>query len=106
MKETKELLKLIEDGKAIEILSEENLIEKLNKLYEQEFIDIEGSSVVLTTKGKQAQITELDRIIKDNSKDSLITESPAPEKTGKYRKYYAIMLLLALLFLIGLLILI
>lgn len=83
MKETKDLLTLIDDENAIEILCEDHLLDELNILHEYELTDIKGSTVVLTEKGKQAKKKGWVSILSADSKVNRITKKPAPPKTSK-----------------------
>lgn len=103
MKETKELLQLIEDGKAIEILGKDNLIDELNRLNEHELIEIKGSTVVLTEKGKKAKAQGFVAMRKNQSKLDRGAGMPELLKNGHYWKYLGLLLLLAFLFLASLL---
>lgn len=106
MKKTQELLQLIEDGNAIEILCKDNLIDELNTLHEQELIEIKESTVVLTEKGKEAKAKGFLPMRQTHTKMVCGAGKPEPLKTGHYWIYFGLFLLLVLLFLGALLTLI
>lgn len=101
MEGTNELLKLIEDKNAVKILSEENLIEKLDALHELDLIDTVGNAVILTEKGKRARLSGISRLLKGKTKGCM----PAGKSTSQInwisREWYALMFLLALLIFTG-----
>ncbi len=103
MKEAKELLKLIDDGNAIEILCKDNLIDKLNTLHEHELIDIKESTVVLTEKGKQAKASGMVPVRRIRSK---LKQGATKAHPAKNWRYFSLLFLLVLLFLASLLTLI
>ncbi|UJH92463.1 hypothetical protein LZ575_08185 [Antarcticibacterium sp. 1MA-6-2] len=57
------LLKLIEEGEADVILSEEKLIPRFNELMKHDLVTLKDEKVFLTEKGKKAKVEGVDKII-------------------------------------------
>lgn len=71
MKDTYKILKLIKGGEAAKVLSEPDLVEKLNTLNEYELIEIIDGVVVLSEKGRAFQKLGPEAIMKGKTKRSL-----------------------------------
>lgn len=53
MSNIKKFLDLIEKGDTVIILSQENVVERLNELFESELIEFKDGNIFLTNKGKR-----------------------------------------------------
>ncbi len=53
MSSIKNFLELIEKGDTVVILSQENVVERLNELFESELIEFKEGEIFLTEKGKR-----------------------------------------------------
>lgn len=57
MNHVKDFLELIKEGNAIIILSQENVVEKLNELFKYELIIFKDGEIFLSEKGKECKRT-------------------------------------------------
>lgn len=84
MKKTDELLQLIENGDAETILSEDDLVERLNFLLKWELITITEDEIHLTQKGKEARIEGVSSLIEEeNFNEQLLEFSKKKNKKKK-----------------------
>lgn len=59
------ILRLIDNEDAIPILAEDSLVETFNEMLRLELIEIVEDRVVLTSRGKEARIHGIDKIVND-----------------------------------------
>lgn len=84
MQATERIIRLIEQGDPIPILAEASLVDTLNELLKYQLVDIIENKVVLTSKGEEARILGLDKVINqiriDEELKDFSTETQQKEK--------------------------
>ena len=100
MKKVDELLKLVEEGNAVSILSEKNLVKRFNYLLKHDLVKIESDRVCLTEKGKQVQTEGLDAVI-EGQKNRKRRHEFLKRKSGRSKRNYMIFVGTVLVFLMS-----
>ncbi len=86
MKKTDELLQIIEGGDPTKILSEDDLVQRLNFLLKHELITIADDKICLTEKGKEARIKGIRTIIEEEDLNKELSEFP--KKNNKEENFW------------------
>lgn len=63
MKSIDKILKLIDKGDLVSLLDDKTLVENFNELIKYELIEYRNHKVILTTKGREARIGGIEKII-------------------------------------------
>lgn len=88
MKKTDELLQLIENGDPTTILSEDDLVERLNFLLKWDLITITADEIRLTQKGKEAKMNGVSSVIEEESfNEQLLEFSKKKKKKNKFLNF-------------------
>lgn len=83
MKKTDELLQIIEGGDPTKILSEDDLVQRLNFLLKHKLINITEDKIRLTEKGKDARTKGIQKIIEEKDFNKELLEFSNNEKKGR-----------------------
>lgn len=75
MKKLDEFLEVVDEGKAVDILSEDKVTEKFNESLKHDLVKVEKDKVSLTSKGKRARNKGTRQILKqEDQKDETFYE--------------------------------
>lgn len=95
------LLKLIDEGDANSILSEENMQKSFSKLLKYELIIVKDDKILLTDLGVMARLIGVQKVINEQKEKKIIVDAAAPvafpKKVRSSNALYYILLLLGLL---------
>lgn len=86
MKKTEELLHIIERGDPTKILSEDDLVQRLNFLLKYQLITITEDKIILTEKGKEARVNGIQTIIEEEELNKQLIH--IPKKNDKEKSFW------------------
>lgn len=88
MEKTDELLQIIEGGDPARILSEDDLVQRLNFLLKYQLVTITEDRIYLTEKGREARIKGINSIIGAEDLNKELSEFPENKKNSKEKNVW------------------